>query len=199
MTEKDPADLELIRKTTRELARKFDLEYWRQKDTKHEYPWEFVKAFADGGWLGAMIPEEYGGIGLGLVESAVMLHEIGYSGAGASGASAIHFYIFPPGPIIRHGSEEMKREFLPKIAKGELLMAFGVTEPSAGVDTPASPPCGEAGGRLGHQRAEGVDHQRSERPEDPSAGPYFPADRREADGRHDAVLHRSGPRAHHRP
>ncbi|MFB7558696.1 acyl-CoA dehydrogenase family protein [Streptomyces brevispora] len=135
MTEKDPADLELIRKTTRELARKFDLEYWRQKDTKHEYPWEFVKAFADGGWLGAMIPEEYGGIGLGLVESAVMLHEIGYSGAGASGASAIHFYIFPPGPIIRHGSEEMKREFLPKIAKGELLMAFGVTEPSAGVDT----------------------------------------------------------------
>lgn len=127
-------DLELIRKTTREIASKFDLEYWRQKDKDHEYPWEFVKAFADGGWLGAMIPEEYGGIGLGLKESAVMLHEIGYSG-GTGGASAIHFYIFPPGPVIRHGSEEMKKKYLPKIAAGELLMAFGVTEPDAGVDT----------------------------------------------------------------
>jgi alkylation response protein AidB-like acyl-CoA dehydrogenase len=130
----DAADLEMIRKATRELARKFDLEYWREKDSKHEYPWEFVKAFAKGGWLGAMIPEEYGGLGLGLTESAVMLHEIGYAG-GTGGASAIHFYIFPPGPVIRHGSEEMKKKYLPKIAAGELLMAFGVTEPDAGVDT----------------------------------------------------------------
>lgn len=131
----DAVDLELIRKTTRELARKFDLEYWREKDKAGEYPWEFVKAFADGGWLGAMIPEEYGGLGLGLTESAVMLHEVGASGAGTGGASALHFYIFPPGPVIRHGSEEMKKQYLPKIAKGELLMAFGVTEPDAGVDT----------------------------------------------------------------
>jgi hypothetical protein len=131
----DPSDLELIRKTTHDLARRFDLEYWRDKDKKHEYPWEFVKAFADGGWLGAMIPEEYGGLGLGLTESAVMLHEVAASGAGTSGASAVHFYIFPPGPIIRHGSEEMKQKYLPKIAAGELLMAFGVTEPDAGVDT----------------------------------------------------------------
>lgn len=130
----DAADLELIRKHTREIAGKFDLEYWRQKDKDHEYPWEFVKAFAEGGWLGAMIPEEYGGIGLGLKESAVMLHEIGYAG-GTGGASAIHFYIFPPGPVIRHGSEEMKKKYLPQVAKGELLMAFGVTEPDAGVDT----------------------------------------------------------------
>jgi alkylation response protein AidB-like acyl-CoA dehydrogenase len=128
-------DLELIRETTRDLARRFDLDYWRQKDKKAEYPWEFVKAFADGGWLGAMIPEEYGGLGLGLTESAVMLHEVAASGAGTSGASAIHFYIFPPGPIIRHGSEEMKRKYLPQIAAGELLMAFGVTEPTAGMDT----------------------------------------------------------------
>ncbi|NKQ55552.1 acyl-CoA/acyl-ACP dehydrogenase [Amycolatopsis sp. K13G38] len=127
-------DLELIRKTTRELARKFDLDYWRDKDKKGEYPWEFVKAFADGGWLGVMIPEEYGGLGLGLTEAAVMLHEVAASG-GAAGASAIHFYIFPPGPVLRHGSEEMKRKFLPKLAAGESLMAFGVTEPGAGVDT----------------------------------------------------------------
>ncbi|MGW4336508.1 acyl-CoA dehydrogenase family protein [Rhodococcus koreensis] len=131
----EQSDLELIRQTTRELARKFDLEYWREKDKKGEYPWEFVKAFADGGWLGAMIPEEYGGLGLGLTESAIMLHEVAASGAGTAGASAIHFYIFPPGPILRHGSEQMKRKFLPKIAAGELLMAFGVTEPTAGVDT----------------------------------------------------------------
>ncbi|MFD2157152.1 acyl-CoA dehydrogenase family protein, partial [Rhodococcus jostii] len=129
------ADLDLIRKTVRELANRFGLEYWREHDKTGEYPWEFVNAFAAGGWLGAMIPEEYGGLGLGLTESAVMLHEIAASGAGTGGASAIHFYIFPPGPILRHGSEEMKRKYLPDVAAGKLLMAFGVTEPGAGVDT----------------------------------------------------------------
>jgi acyl-CoA dehydrogenase len=135
MTSDDPRDLELIRKSVRDLARRFDLQYWREKDKKEEYPWEFVKAFADGGWLGAMIPEEYGGIGLGLTESAIMLKEVAESGAGMSGASAIHFYVFPPAPVLRHGSEEMKRKHLPKVARGEILMAFGVTEPTAGVDT----------------------------------------------------------------
>ncbi|MGX7724832.1 acyl-CoA dehydrogenase family protein [Rhodococcus pyridinivorans] len=131
----DPSDLELIRKSVRELASKFDLEYWRDKDKNHKYPWEFVNAFAEAGWLGAMVPEEYGGLGLGLVESAIMLHEVGLSGAGMSGASALHFYIFPPGPIIRHGSEEMKKKYLPLLSQGKLLTAFGVTEPTAGVDT----------------------------------------------------------------
>ena len=135
MTTTDPSDLELVRKSTRELARRFDLEYWRQKDDKAEYPWEFVKAFADAGWCGAMIPEEYGGLGLGVTEAGIMLSEVAASGAGTGGASAIHFYIFPPGPILRHGSEEMKRQWLPKLASGEILMAFGVTEPNAGVDT----------------------------------------------------------------
>lgn len=134
-TKLDEGDLELIRTTVRELARKYDWEYWREKDAKHEYPWEFVKAFADGGWLGAMIPEEYGGLGLGLTEAAVMMTEVSASGAGMSGGSALHFYVFPPAPIVRHGSEEMKREWLPKLAQGEILMAFGVTEPTAGVDT----------------------------------------------------------------
>jgi len=131
----DPTDLELVRSSSRELARKFDLEYWRQKDKKPEYPWEFVRAFADAGWMGVMVPEEYGGLGLGLTEAAVMLSEVAGSGAGTAGASAVHFYIFPPGPVLRHGSEEMKRTYMPKLAKGELLMAFGVTEPTAGVDT----------------------------------------------------------------
>ncbi|KHL01357.1 acyl-CoA dehydrogenase family protein [Sinomonas humi] len=128
-------NIELVRSATRELARKFDNEYWLEKDRKHEYPWDFIKAFADGGWLGAMIPEEYGGIGLGLQEAAVMMNEIAASGAGMSGGSAIHFYVFPPAPIVRHGSEEMKRKYLPKLATGEMLTAFAITEPTAGVDT----------------------------------------------------------------
>jgi acyl-CoA dehydrogenase len=133
----DPAEtaVDVVRKATRELARSFGYQYWREKDKRGEYPWEFVKAFAGGGWLGALIPEEYGGLGLGICESGVMMQEIAASGAGASGASAVHFYLFPPAPIIRHGSEEMKRKFLPKLARGEILMAFGVTEPTAGVDT----------------------------------------------------------------
>ncbi len=135
MTGTDDRDLDLVRKSVRELARRFDLGYWRQKDKEEEYPWEFVHAFADAGWLGAMIPEEYGGLGLRLTESAIMMCEVAASGAGMSGASAIHFYVFPPAPILRHGSEQMKRAWLPKLAKGEILMAFGVTEPTAGSDT----------------------------------------------------------------
>ena len=134
-TTTEPSDLELIRETVRGLARKFDWDYWRRCDAEHAYPWEFVNAFAEGGWLGGMIPEEYGGLGLGITEAAVMMGEIAASGAGMSGGSAIHFYVFPPAPIVRHGSESMKREWLPKIAAGEVLTAFGVTEPTAGVDT----------------------------------------------------------------
>ena len=131
----DNENIEVVRKATRELARKFDYQYWRDKDKNHEYPWEFVKAFAAGGWLGALIPEEYGGLGLGLTECGVMMQEIAASGAGMSGGSAVHFYVFPPAPIIRHGSEEIKQEWLPKLASGEILMAFAITEPDAGVDT----------------------------------------------------------------
>jgi acyl-CoA dehydrogenase len=99
------------------------------------YPWEFVRAFAAAGWLGLIIPTAYGGAGLGLTEASLMLQAIGRSGAGTSGASAIHFYIFPLTPVIRHGSEYLRQTFLPAAARGELLCAFGVTEPSAGTDT----------------------------------------------------------------
>ena len=135
MSGTNESTIDVVRKATRALAGSFGYEYWRQKDRLGEYPWEFVRAFADGGWLGALIPEEYGGLGLGVAESGVMMQEIAASGAGASGASAVHFYLSPPAPIIRHGSEDMKRAFLPRLARGEILMAFGVTEPTAGVDT----------------------------------------------------------------
>jgi alkylation response protein AidB-like acyl-CoA dehydrogenase len=124
-----------IREEVAKLCARFPGEYWRQVDRDRQYPTAFVQALTEGGWLGALIPEAYGGLGLGIAESGVMMQEIAASGAGASGASAIHFYLFPPAPIIRHGSAAMKDEFLPKLARGEILIAFGVTEPTAGVDT----------------------------------------------------------------
>ncbi|OLC34958.1 MAG: acyl-CoA dehydrogenase [Candidatus Rokubacteria bacterium 13_1_40CM_4_69_5] len=126
---------ELIRKEVATLARSFAPDYWLEKDRKAEYPGEFVKAFAAGGWLGIIIPEEYGGSGLGVTEASILLHEICAAGAGTSGASPIHFYVFPPMPLIKHGSGALKRRYLPRIATGEIVMSFGVTEPNAGTDT----------------------------------------------------------------
>jgi len=126
---------ELIKKEVGALARTFSPDYWLEKDNKHEYPWEFVKAFTAGGWLGMIVPEEYGGSGLGVTEAALMLGEICAAGAGTSGASPIHFYMFPPMPLIKHGSENLKLRYLPKIPTGEIVMSFGVTEPNAGTDT----------------------------------------------------------------
>ena len=126
---------ELIRKEVATLARSFSPDYWLEKDKKAEYPWEFVKAFAAGGWLGIVIPETYGGSGLGVTEASILLHEICAAGAGTSGASPIHFYVFPPMPVIKHGSDALKRRYLPRIATGDIVMSFGVTEPNAGTDT----------------------------------------------------------------
>jgi acyl-CoA dehydrogenase len=126
---------ELIRKEVTTLARTFPPEYWLEKDNKAEYPFEFVKAFAQAGWLGIIVPEEYGGSGLGVTEAALMLHDIAAAGGGTSACSPIHFYTFPPMPVIKHGSQTLKRKYLPRIATGEIVMAFGVTEPNAGTDT----------------------------------------------------------------
>ena len=124
-----------IRRQVAVLARGFSWEYWREKDRKAEYPTEFVQAFADAGWLGLAIPEAYGGAGLGVTEAVLMLEAICASGAGLSGASPVHFAVFPPMPIIRHGSEGLRQRILPEIAAGRLSLAFGVTEPNAGTDT----------------------------------------------------------------
>ncbi len=124
-----------IRRQVAGLARSFRWEYWREKDRKAEYPEEFVRAFADAGWLGLTIPEAYGGAGLGVTEAALMLEAICASGAALSGASPIHFAVFPPMPIIKHGTEALRRRILPEVAAGRLSLAFGVTEPDAGTDT----------------------------------------------------------------
>src|SRR3990170_3940255 len=126
---------EMIRKEVSALARSFSLDYWLEKDRKAEYPVEFIEAFRKNGWLGIVIPEEYGGSGLGVTEASILLHEICAAGAGTSGASPIHFYVFPSMPLIKHGSETLKRRFLPQVAAGEIIMSFGVTEPNAGTDT----------------------------------------------------------------
>ena len=128
-------DQAMIRRAVAELAAKFDDQYWLEKDAAHEFPAEFYQAFAEGGWLGITIPEEYGGHGFGITEAALLLEEVSASGAGMNGASSMHLSIFGMHPVIVHGSEEMKRENLPRIVNGDLHVCFGVTEPGAGLDT----------------------------------------------------------------
>jgi acyl-CoA dehydrogenase len=113
-------DQELIRKSVAELAGKFDDHYWMEKDQAHEFPQEFYDAIAKGGWLGMTIPEEYGGHGLGITEATLLLEEVARSGAAMNGASAIHLSIFGMQPVVKHGSEELKKATLPRIVNGDL-------------------------------------------------------------------------------
>jgi acyl-CoA dehydrogenase len=127
------AEQEQIRSAVREICKSFPGEYWRKLDRELGYPAEFIAALTAGGWLAALIPEEYGGIGLGVLEASLILEEINRS-PGSSGVCHAQMYVM--GTLLRHGSEEQKRRFLPAIARGELrLQAFGVTEPEAGSDT----------------------------------------------------------------
>jgi acyl-CoA dehydrogenase len=124
---------ESIRSAVRSLCAQFPDEYWRELDAKSEYPERFVRALTDAGWLAALIPTEYGGAGLGLSDAALIIEEINASGGNAAAA---HAQMYTMGTLLRHGSEEQKRRYLPRLAKGELrLQAFGVTEPEAGSET----------------------------------------------------------------
>src|SRR5580658_5168527 len=121
------------RAAVRELCLRFDGPYWPSVEERAAYPQEFVQALTDAGWLAVLIPVEYGGGGLGVTEASVILEEINRSGAN-SGACHAQMYIM--GTLLRHGSEEQKRRYLPKIAAGELrLQSFAVTEPTTGTDT----------------------------------------------------------------
>ena len=121
------------RRAVRELCAKFGSEYWQQVDQRAEYPEVFVKALTDAGWLAALIPEDYGGGGLTVTEASVILEEINRSGAN-SGACHAQMYIM--GTLLRHGSDDQKRRYLPEIAAGRLrLQSFAVTEPTTGTDT----------------------------------------------------------------
>ena len=127
-----PDEIEEIRTAIRTLCARFPGEYWRGLEPDG-YPDEFVAALTRDGWLAALIPEEYGGAGLSLTAASAILEEINASGCNAG---ACHAQMYMMGTILRHGSEEQKQRYLPRIASGELrLQAFGVTEPTAGSDT----------------------------------------------------------------
>ncbi|MBF9032648.1 acyl-CoA dehydrogenase [Rhodobacterales bacterium HKCCE2091] len=130
----DQSELDLIRSSIRKITEEFDLEYWRRQDASKSYPWDFKDALAEGGWFGILMPEEYGGMGLGLTEAGVVLDELGQR-CGFNANSIFQYFVFPPGPVIHHGSDAMKAEFLPKLVSGEEMMCFGVSEPDNGVDT----------------------------------------------------------------
>jgi acyl-CoA dehydrogenase len=122
-----------LREAVRDLCGAFDGEYWRRVDEERGYPEAFIKALEEAGWLGALIPEEYGGSGVSLTEASIILEEINHAG-GNSGY--VHAQMYTMGTVLRHGSEEQKRKYLPGIASGKLrLQSFGVTEPSTGTDT----------------------------------------------------------------
>jgi acyl-CoA dehydrogenase len=128
---------EAIREGMRTLCAAYTDDYWSEKDAAHEFPWEFYNDLAKGGWVGISIPEEFGGGGQGISAASVMLEEIAASGAAMNGCSAIHLSIFGMEPVRRHGSPELVADVLPRVASGELHVAFGVTEPDAGTDTTA--------------------------------------------------------------
>jgi acyl-CoA dehydrogenase len=130
----DP-DLEAIREGVRRVCADFDDDYWRARDEAHEFPWDFYRAMAEGGWIGIAIPAEHGGGGRGIAEAAAVVEEVAASGAAMNGASAIHLSIFGMGPVIKHGSPELRARVLPEVASGDLHVCFGVTEPDAGTDT----------------------------------------------------------------
>ena len=117
------------------LCARFDDAYWRKKEREHAFPFEFHRAFAEGGWLGITMPKEFGGSGLGVSDAALMMQIVGNSAGAISACSSIHINLFGPHPIVKHGTPQQKLKFIPPLIKGDHRVAFGVTEPDAGLDT----------------------------------------------------------------
>ncbi|MEM6625743.1 MAG: acyl-CoA dehydrogenase family protein [Pseudomonadota bacterium] len=128
-------DQQAIRDAVERTCADFDDAYWAETDETGDWPEGFTQAMADGGWLGVAMPEDVGGAGLGLTEAAIVMQTVTRSGAGFSGASAIHLNIFGPKPLERFGTSEQREEHLPKLISGEQKMCFAVTEPNSGLDT----------------------------------------------------------------
>src|SRR5580693_2999042 len=124
-----------VRGAVEKICARFDGDYWLERDSDGKFPEEFYRALADDGWLGICIPQAYGGSSLGVTEAALMMQAVAQSGAGLSGASAIHMNIFGLNPVVVYGSEEQKRRMLPPIAAGREKACFAVTEPNAGLET----------------------------------------------------------------
>ena len=124
-----------IREAVARLCTPFDDAYWRERDRAGGFPEDFFQSFAASGWLGVCIPEAYGGAELGVTEAAIMMQAIAQSGAGLSGASALHMNIFGLNPVVKFGSVEQKARMLPPLVAGRDKACFAVTEPDAGLDT----------------------------------------------------------------
>jgi acyl-CoA dehydrogenase len=128
-------DQEAIRDSVARLCADFDADYWRRTDETGDFPEAFVAAMAAGGWLGTAMPVELGGAGLGLTEAAIMMQAVAQSGAGFSGASALHLNIFGPMPIAKFGSQALKERAIPRLISGQDKICIGITEPDSGLDT----------------------------------------------------------------
>lgn len=129
------AEQEAMRDAIAAICKRFGDDYWLKRDRDGGFPDDFYAAFAENGWLGICIPEEYGGSGLGVTEASVMMRTIAESGAGMSGASALHINIFGLNPVVVHGTEEQKRRMLPPMVQGKEKACFAVTEPNTGLNT----------------------------------------------------------------
>jgi acyl-CoA dehydrogenase len=128
-------DQERIREAIAKLCARFDAEYWRNRDREGGFPADFHQALARDGWLGIAMPQAYGGAGLGITEAALMMQAIAESGAGFSGASAVHMNIFGLNPVVVFGTEDQKKRMLPPLIAGKERACFAVTEPNTGLNT----------------------------------------------------------------
>jgi acyl-CoA dehydrogenase len=129
------AEQEQIREAIARLCAPFDADYWLRKDREGAFPEDFHRALAESGWLGIAMPESHGGAGLGITEAALMMQTISETGAGLSGASAVHMNIFGLHPVVVFGTEEQKRRWLPPLISGRDKACFAVTEPNTGLNT----------------------------------------------------------------
>jgi acyl-CoA dehydrogenase len=133
----DSDDQRAIREGVSAVVRRFDDEYWLARDDDGEFPREFHQALAQAGWLGLTMPPEYGGAGLGVSEAAIMMHEVASHGGAMAAASTVHINLFGPHPIVVFGTTEQKARWIPRLVEGKDQVAFGFTEPDAGLNTTA--------------------------------------------------------------
>lgn len=132
-----PEDHRAIRDGVGAVVRRFDDEYWLARDEDGVFPHAFHRAMAEAGWLGITMPTEYGGAGLGVTEAAIMMHEVASHGGGMAAASTVHINLFGPHPIVVVGTPEQRARWLPRLVRGQDQVAFGFTEPDAGLNTTA--------------------------------------------------------------
>ncbi|MGQ0578303.1 MAG: acyl-CoA dehydrogenase family protein [Betaproteobacteria bacterium] len=124
-----------IRDAIAKLCARFDAQYWLERDRHGGFPEDFYRAVVESGWLGVAMPQQYGGAGLGITEAALMMQAVAESGAGFSGASALHMNVFGLNPVVVFGTDEQKQRWLPALIRGEQKACFAVTEPDAGLNT----------------------------------------------------------------